>query len=439
MEEGMSIAVLLDVSGSMQGEPLAAVKQGLSAFVARARETDRISIATFANDVRWDADWGATAENIRTIIQGLQVRGTRTALYDAVAAGVDHFDQDSTLPARHRVIVISDGFDQGSSKTLAQAIEAARLRRIQVDTVGITIKSGGSGGALPKLSADTRGEYRAAPNLDLLKQRIEAGITDLLETPVATFAFEELTPDGKQHVVGVRWKPQDALDSMAVTLPQAAQWSFGGRLRKWQALVGLGVVLAAVALLFLRPRRQALPAAAPARAPAPKPVEHRSPTISETPPARSAGYVATALETPGAAPAAGIAAASRPVASVVIDESIRRTKLQAEFPAPAPGAPSAVLHVLEGPHAGLRFGLESEECWIGANDNNHLQLAHDPLLSGNHCCIRFEGGFLRLYDHASTNGTRLNGERLTDAARLLSPADRIQIGQSTITLDRIAR
>ena len=54
----------------------------------------------------------------------------------------------------------------------------------------------------------------------------------------------------------------------------------------------------------------------------------------------------------------------------------------------------------------------------------------DPNVSRTHAEIRPHGTGFRLVDLASTNGTRLNGERI--AERQLSDGDRIEVGSIVV-------
>ena len=71
---------------------------------------------------------------------------------------------------------------------------------------------------------------------------------------------------------------------------------------------------------------------------------------------------------------------------------------------------------------------------MALSENNHLQIAEDPTVSGNHACLIFEHDVLGIYDYKSTNGTRVNGEVVKEKRHLLRPGDRIQIGRSTFAI-----
>ncbi|HWR49721.1 MAG TPA: transglycosylase SLT domain-containing protein [Bryobacteraceae bacterium] len=81
-----------------------------------------------------------------------------------------------------------------------------------------------------------------------------------------------------------------------------------------------------------------------------------------------------------------------------------------------------------GPLAGLRYFLGASVTTLGRNQGNEIVL-HGPdiaVVSGRHAEIEEVGGVFRIRDLASTNGTFVDGSRITDAE--LTPPCTIQLG-----------
>lgn len=105
------------------------------------------------------------------------------------------------------------------------------------------------------------------------------------------------------------------------------------------------------------------------------------------------------------------------------------TRIGAMFPPPSPGHPSALL-VNEGPRReAMTYAIEKSSVRIGADEANDL-VVHDDYASRKHANIRFEGGTLYLTDLGSSNGTFLNDARVSQVMTL-NPGDKIRIGRST--------
>jgi hypothetical protein len=247
---------------------------------------------------------------------------------------------------------------------------------------------------------------------------------------VATFT-SSLPGDGLKHQLGVQWRHSGRIlegETSLVTplTPQPTpgpvrsprkqtidrRWLFGG--------AGLIVILliAAVAAQARR-RRTARAAVSPVpfvSAPMPSPPwEDRH--VPTTP-------MADAL--PGPRPDR--------VGPSALPPSRRHTVIRHEASQPALGQPAVFLAGEDGKAAGSRFAVEKDPFWIGADPGNDLSFEGDEFLSSHHACIRFSEGTLLVYDNHSTNGTFVNGERLTDLPRPLGLGDRLRVGHSTFVV-----
>ncbi|MCJ8331068.1 MAG: PEGA domain-containing protein [Lentisphaeria bacterium] len=89
------------------------------------------------------------------------------------------------------------------------------------------------------------------------------------------------------------------------------------------------------------------------------------------------------------------------------------------------------IRILEGPHVGKILDLRNEEFIIGRDKECTLQLDVDGV-SRKHCRIFREGAILIIEDNDSTNGIRVNGEKVK--RKTLAANDKIRIGKSLIML-----
>lgn len=74
------------------------------------------------------------------------------------------------------------------------------------------------------------------------------------------------------------------------------------------------------------------------------------------------------------------------------------------------------------------FELKEESLSIGRLEDNQIELPESSLSSHHAIFNRHESGNFILKDNASTNGTYLNGEKLT-SEKLLKDGDKIRFGQ----------
>ena len=92
------------------------------------------------------------------------------------------------------------------------------------------------------------------------------------------------------------------------------------------------------------------------------------------------------------------------------------------------------LKVTAGPYKGRIFSFTQHDSFlIGRNPDAHLYLPDDRYFSRNHCLLEINPPRAFVRDLRSTNGTYLNGQRITDA--FLNNGDRIQCGETILMVE----
>src|SRR5262249_42636610 len=105
---------------------------------------------------------------------------------------------------------------------------------------------------------------------------------------------------------------------------------------------------------------------------------------------------------------------------------------QGSFLGQARGLPHeamAILYVLQGRNQGKRFDLLGPSQTLGRDGCNPIQVA-DSEISRRHAEIRKDDEGYLLVDLASSNGTFVNADQITE--RRLVNGDRIQVGNSLL-------
>jgi Ca-activated chloride channel family protein len=120
-----TVVIVLDISGSMQGEKMTNAVEATANFLKRLEKDDEVYVLAFNDQVRElqpAGRAGDVAEELGDVVRGLYA-DSGTALYDAVCAGADRVDQ---LKAEHEaagekrlygIVVLSDGQDTASRST----------------------------------------------------------------------------------------------------------------------------------------------------------------------------------------------------------------------------------------------------------------------------------------------------------------------------------
>jgi pSer/pThr/pTyr-binding forkhead associated (FHA) protein len=108
-------------------------------------------------------------------------------------------------------------------------------------------------------------------------------------------------------------------------------------------------------------------------------------------------------------------------------------RVQPATPVTAAGVQANTLVAWDGPLAGSRFVVGPAPVGIGRDPSNAIALTGDAQVSRRHARAQIEGGNLVIYDEGSTNGTFVNGVRITQ--QVLSPGDVVTVGQTSFRVE----
>jgi Ca-activated chloride channel family protein len=120
----LSLMLVLDTSGSMQGGPLADLIDAARGLVQALRPDDAAGLTTFSEPVRLTVPLSTDRRDLAAGIDALQAAGA-TSLHDAVFLALQRRPAD-TGATRPVMLVFSDGLDTASWLTQAHVLEAAR-------------------------------------------------------------------------------------------------------------------------------------------------------------------------------------------------------------------------------------------------------------------------------------------------------------------------
>ena len=131
----VSLGIVLDTSGSMDGDKMYAAKQALERFLFQLLDPDdEVFLYRFDNEPELVEGWTRDKRRISDVLRRIQPRGG-TALYDAVAEAVQLAQQGKNK--KKAVVIISDGNDTSSRTDVFAVKQLIRETEVLVYAIGI--------------------------------------------------------------------------------------------------------------------------------------------------------------------------------------------------------------------------------------------------------------------------------------------------------------
>lgn len=209
----VSIALVVDLSGSMQGKPLeeaqAASRNLLDALLDRDNDPDRMAFFGINRMVKPDdltldetveVSFGNDKNKVLNVVNFLEVEGNRpTPLYDALFRVVKLTAEQR---GRRGIIIITDGVDRVSQLTADDPITEANRNNIPVFPISLSTNTVDRD-FLRRLAVRTGGTYRETPSPEEFSGLFQQ-VLDQLKLQYKLEYRSRLTEDGQPHSLLVR-------------------------------------------------------------------------------------------------------------------------------------------------------------------------------------------------------------------------------------------
>lgn len=137
----MHLVLAIDVSGSMRGDPIRYVKQGLTDMVDQLRPEDLVTVVTYSTDAAIVVPTSSVADGtaLKAAFARLQAQGS-TNIFDGLFTALQASDSQLKTSWQNRVILLSDGVatagitDVGRMRALAAGYAK---KGIGITTIGV--------------------------------------------------------------------------------------------------------------------------------------------------------------------------------------------------------------------------------------------------------------------------------------------------------------
>ena len=209
------VAILIDTSFSMGGEPLGAARAAAIRFVKSLSAEDRAMVIAFADAPRVLIEPTTDRERLASVLGKLEAKGG-TALYDAIYAASDRLTREE---GRKVIVLLSDGRDEapsgiepGSLHTFEEALEKALRSEAILYTIGfgkqVEHETDFYGRTplkeiLDRLAEDSGGRFYFSPRPSQLRGVYDLIGEELRNQYALAYSPSRLRADGSWHAIHV--------------------------------------------------------------------------------------------------------------------------------------------------------------------------------------------------------------------------------------------
>jgi VWFA-related protein len=251
----LSVLLAVDVSGSMNGEPIDAAKKAATAFLDRLGADDYAALLSFGSGVRLLHEFTSNKASVKQSLEALSAKDTDTWLYEATDESLKKASEAPT--SRVAIVLLTDGKDEGSTRTEEEVLGRIKGVRIPVFALGFGEKAYRS--YLEEIAGASGGSFLYAPAVEELGQMYAQVYEQLKNQYQIQFRFEE--PAG-EYVASLALKYSGIEKSARASFLQAlagapapAEKSVSGNWLVYAVLGSLGVlILLSLVTFFLHLR-----------------------------------------------------------------------------------------------------------------------------------------------------------------------------------------
>lgn|GEM_PF-1969677 len=462
--EGRAVLLAFDVSGSMASAMTQVLESSTQYLQSIRPSIDKVAIGKIGSEWSLVQDFSADQNLLRDKIKSLKANdfGT-TALFESLDLGIEHLrlPSHSDLPSRRSLVVVTDGLNEKSGRTANECIAKARSALVQVHSLIFqakpTAKLLAAKGEVEKISRDSDGftsSYSSSTDFSKYFFQLNSDLDSELVVSLKANAIPKETQS--EHSLVFRY--QQASDSTKFStltrgknnlicdrIPSTGDCNDTGqsereldekarleekankdrnKLRSGNyLLVAVGGLLFLAGLgLVIKKRQQIRSVNLQAQSDQPDAnIQRNTESLGQEHPA----YI-DAKDT-----------VSSPILAAKENESAAARSRKTEYRAPVEThAEQLALRVIEGECQGFYAIIPVKSGCIGRNSENDIAISSDSV-SGHHADFNANAsGQIIIKDHNSTNGTFLNGQRVSGWSQPLQIGDRIRFGMVSITVEK---
>ena len=406
-EEPIAVVLAIDTSGSARGKVIKHAREAALKFVEGLGENDLVAIVDFNDQEHIISEFTSDKETLKKAIEGLKVGGTKTTLYDAIYKALEMASRPA-LPFRRVVIVLSDGKDEGSALTISDVINKAQASNILVYTIGLGSKVDNQ--PLTRISRLTGGTFLFTSTSAELANLYDRISEQLKNQYILTYVSSSIVGDGQQHILGLSVAIGNLIfkDEMEFTAPKTTATT----MRTWLWIAIAILIIMIIILIIVVMTRTRTSGGFKEESSLGSATVSESMTIMDSEMGGDETVMQSIKREGGAHPP---------------DKTIIMKGMGEDFV-------SAWIEITKGPDKGKSFNLKEERTKIGRSGACEVSLSDDTI-SREQAVIVNEDGKYRLTDLASSNGTFVDGKKIT--TRVIKDGDKIGFGNTEVVLKTV--
>lgn len=435
---GINIMLCVDISGSMTGEPIKAMKNAILKFIDDMRSVDKLGIIGFADDAELISDFSNNKEYLKQKVNDLQPKGSHTALfygaYKGIKALADNKDNTGKI-----LMLIGDGKNESLTNTYSEndVIEFGIKEGIPVFTIGYTKIDPSYLQSLEKISEKTNGNYYNSPTDKDLERQYAKLYRQILNIYLIKYVIHDMKGDGNEHVnsLSVRYQNATKSASKKIIVPAGVTAAEGENkiihepTPWWHYALPIAIILliAAIGFFIAKKRKEAKEAEDKRR-------EEEQKKNSEALEVERKKRVEVEkkledVKKPSDTLQSSFDDKTKTVGAPKFSSQDERTIILK----PSSGNSNATLRIefTIGVFSGQRYDISNTGATLGRKDDNTIVLK-EGTVSGNHAKISFVSGNFFIEDLSSSNGTFVNGKQVNQSP--LQHGDVFKLGQNEGTV-----
>jgi VWFA-related protein len=403
-ENQVAILIAVDASLSMAGAPIDSVRSAIKSFADQFAENDQVGILVFHDDVEFICPFTSNMDTLKSLADSIKAGGD-TELYEGVYKGLDYLYEDKNLPKNKALIVLSDGKDEGTAYSDDEAIEKALEYGIPIFSIGYHTKAEKKYlRVLERMAYKTGGQYNDAPSIKDIDEVYDAVYEQIQAQQSICFTASVFEADSLDHTIHVNIVTDEGTGNTSLVFQSPS-----GKNKKsnnWLAMAAILILLVSVSYYINKRNKQ-------------KAEEEKQRLEKE----KESLERELADEKQSQADKSQV----QPDMTEKVEPDPRYTVISGR-----PGGQMAKVQFYfeNGPLSGQSFSI-SDGMTIGRSDSNLLTVS-DQTVSGKHAKIVVKGGAFSIVDLNSTNGTMVNGQKISEMP--IKTGDKVQIGKVNITI-----